>query len=89
MLLRRRLVRKRQSLYHVHSSSLTDIQEDTLDTSISTNNMGEGEGLAIRSAPQVIVVSETLPVEMGFFFEGSVFRELNLKHFFTNSFFHE
>ena len=73
MLLRRRLVRKRQSLYQVHSSSLTDIQEDTLDTSISTNDVGEGEGLAIRIAPQVIVVSEIYLYSWGFFFSRGAY----------------
>ncbi len=46
---------RRQFVYSLHSA-LSDIQEDMLDTSVSTNDVGKG--LTARTAPQVIVVSE-------------------------------
>jgi len=50
MSFRRVFVRRRLSVYQVHSS-LSDIQEDAMDTSISTNDVGEGEGLVAEAAP--------------------------------------
>ena len=56
MSFRRVFVWMRASVYQVNYS-LADIPEDTMDTSVSTNEVGEREGLVAGAAPQVAVVS--------------------------------
>ena len=66
----RMLRRKRKrSNRHVHFSSLTDIPEDTLDVSIATTDVTEGDGLgevfAGRNVSQTSMVRNTVNVSEG------------------------